>query len=194
MLTSIAIHSINHVLQRHGWAKKRLQLFAGKVAHVEIDPVLTFSFVVNEQGVAQHANEQSCTDTSITADLNTLPKIFCSDENLYRYLKVSGNHDFATELVKIVQNIDFDVAQDLSHFIGDIPAHRVAKVSTEIINWHLRGLQNVSQAVNEYLTEEPPTLAKSEHALQFTRDVQILSTQTEQLEQRLNQMTLKAFF
>lgn len=194
MLRSIAVNSINHVLQRHGWAKKRLQLFAGKVAHIKINPVLAFSFAVDEQGGVHHADEQSCIDTRITVDLNTLPKIFYSDEYLYRYLKVSGNHDFATELVRIVQNIDFDVAQDLSYFIGDIPAHRAAKVSNEILNWHLRGLQNVSQAINEYLTEEPPTLAKSEHALQFTRDVQILSTQTEQLEQRLNQMTHKAFF
>ncbi len=194
MLTSIAINSINHVLQRHGWAKKRLQLLAGKVAHVEIDPVLAFSFVVDDQGAVQHADEQSSTDTRITVDLSTLPKILCSDENLYRYLKVSGNHDFATELVKIVQNIDFDVAQDLSHFIGDIPAHRMAQASTKILNWHLRGIQNISQAVNEYLTEECPTLAKSEHAQQFTRDVQILTTQTEQLEQKLNQMTHKVLF
>ena len=194
MLTSIAVNSINHVLQRRGWAKERLRLFAGKVAHVEIDPILAFSFVVDEQGAVQHADEQSCTDTSITVNLNTLPKILCLDEYLYRYLKVSGNHDFATELVKIVQNIDFDVAQDLSHFIGDIPAHRVAQASTEILNWHLRGIQNVSGAINEYLTEERPTLAKSEHAQQFTKDVQILSTQTEQLEQRLNQMTHKILF
>lgn len=191
MLASLAINTINHVLQRHGWAKKRLQLFTGKTAYIKIGPALAFSFVVDKQGAVQPIDHHADIDTTIDADINTVPKIFCKDKYLYRYLKVTGDHDFAAELVQIVQHTDFDLAQDFSHFIGDIPAHRISQLGNRFISWHLHGLHNITHAFSEFVTEEQPTLAKNNRMQQFVKNVQAVTTQTEQLEQKLTQITHK---
>lgn len=194
MLASLTINMINHVLQRHGWAKKRLQLFVGKTAYIKIAPAFAFNFVVNEQGEIQPIDYHADIDTAIELDISSISRIYCKDKYLFRYLNVTGDHDFAAELIQIAQHTDFDIAQDFSLFIGDIPAYRISQLGGGFLNWQLHSLHNLTHAISEFLTEEQPVLAKNTPIHEFAKNVQSVTIRAEQLEQKLTQITQKIPF
>lgn len=192
MLTSIAINSINHILSRESWAYKHLQVSAGKKACIRIAPILALNIIIDENGLIQNASRHTIFDTTLNTTLSALMQAYNSKQSIYRYIKISGDHDFAAKLINIIKNIHFDFEQDLSHCIGDIPAHRAIQMSTKLLTWHKQSFYNITQAIAEYWTEENPELAKHHKASRLSDEIKVLSTKTEQLEYKIIQLMHKA--
>lgn len=194
MLTSIAIHSINRILRRESWARRDLQAFTRKTARVRIVPILTLDIVVDENGTIRNAGLHTVFDTTLTTTLSALLQAFDSQQSIYRYIKISGDSDFAAALIKIAKNVHFDFAQDISHFIGDIPAHRMIQINSALLKCHTHGIRNIAQAIAEYWVEENPELAKHTRINQLSDEIKALSVETGQLEYKIIQLTHKTLF
>ena len=194
MLTSIAVTPINHVLRGESWACKRLQSYSGKTICVQILPLFEINMIVQANGEVQDTTKQGKMDTTLSIFPGILPGLLVHDENVYASIKISGDTDFANELINISKNININsnIEQDLSKVIGDIPAHRIAQAGEQVIQWHADSINNLSQALVEYWMEEQPMLAKSVYINEFLNEVKELQDNADQLDQRIQDLTQKA--
>ncbi len=192
MLTSIAITPINHMLRGESWACSRLQSYSGKTICVQIPPLFEINLLVQASGELQNTSQLEEIDTTLCLLPGILPGILAHDENAYARIKISGDTNFANELINISKNINLNIEQDLSKIIGDIPAHRIAKTGKQVVQWHADSINNLSLALVEYWMEEQPMLAKSTYINEFVDEVKILQDDTDQLDQRIQSLTQKA--
>lgn len=192
MLTSIAVAPINHILRGESWACKYLQSYSGKTICVQIPPLFELNMIIQANGEVQDTLKQEKMDATLCLSPGVLPGLFAHDEDAYSKIKISGDTDFANELIHISKNINLNIEQDLSRIVGDIPAHRIAQAGEKVIQWHADSINNLSQALVEYWMEEQPMLAKSPYINGFANEVKTLQDKADQLDQRIQLLTQKA--
>ena len=192
MLASIAIAPFNHLLRGENWARKRLQPCAGKTVRFCIPPFIDFSLVVQPSSEISAAAEATAIDATLTFVPGLLPRLLARDEDAYRKILISGDSDFAEELLYIGKNLHWDVEQDLSYVMGDILAYRVVQAGDSLVQWHTETIRNLSQTLAEYWTEEQPLLAKPTYVRKFICDVNALRENVEQLEKRVEKLSNRA--
>lgn len=188
MLTSIAIAPINHVIHGESWASKRLQSYAGKIVRIHVFPLVDFTFTILEDGQIATIPGGTTADTSLSLPASMLPFLLTKNKVIYDDIKISGDDAIAKELIDIGKHLRWDVAQDLSKVIGDIPANRVVQTGETLVDWHYKHINNLSEMLAEYCLEEQPVLAKSLPISHFINEVDHLKTDTESLEQRINKL------
>ena len=180
------------MLRGESWACRRLQSYSGKTICVQIPPLIEINLLVQASGELQNASQSEEIDTTLRLLPGILPGILAHDENAYAHIKISGDTNFANELLNISKNINLNIEQDLSKIIGDIPAHRIAKAGKHVVQWHADSINNLSQALVEYWMEEQPMLAKSTYINEFVDEVKVLQNDTDLLHQRIQSLTQKA--
>ena len=182
MLSSVALAPLNHILLSENWAKRRLQSHTGKTIKICVSPFLCTALTIQESGELLAVANNSSIDTTATFTLGLLPRLLTHDEGAYSEISISGDDEFAEELIYISRNLHWDVEQELSKITGDIFAHRIVQTGQDIKCWHSENTENLSAALAEYWLEEQPLLAKSSHVKEFIADVNALSNEMEQLE------------
>jgi len=189
MLSSVALAPFNHILLSENWAKRRLQSHTGKTIKICVSPFLCTALTIQESGELLAVANNSSIDTTATFTLGLLPRLLTHDEGAYSEISISGDDEFAEELIYISRNLHWDVEQELSKITGDIFAHRIVQTSQDIKCWHSKTAENLSAALAEYWLEEQPLLAKSSHTKEFITDVNALSNEMEQLEVRIEKIS-----
>lgn len=188
MLTSIAVAPINHVIHGESWACKRLQSYAGKIIRIHVFPLIDFTFTIQEDGQISTMPNGTTTDASISLSASMLPFLLAKNEAVYNNIKTSGNDAVAKDLIDIGKHLHWDVAQDLSKIIGDIPANRVIQAGNTLLEWHTKHIQNISETLAEYYLEEQPVLTKTLSINRFITEVEQLHKDTNTLEQRISNL------
>ncbi|MBA2484163.1 MAG: ubiquinone biosynthesis protein [Nitrosomonas sp.] len=193
MLTPITVSSINHILQSENWARKRLQVYQGKVVRIRILPFPDFNFSIQADGKISTIPDNTSIDAVITITPALLFRKLTNenDETVFNDIKISGDDALAKDIISIGRQLRWDLEQDLSEFFGDIFSYRIVQTSENLIHWHSLVIQNFSQALSEYLVEEQPTLVNHNSVNEFRHNVEILFRDTEQLEQRIMKLIVK---
>lgn len=192
MLASVAIAPLNHLLRGESWARKRLQLFAGKTAHLCIPPFPDLALTVQAGGEVSAAANGATADATLTLVPGLLPRLLAHDEDACREIQISGDSVFAEEILHIGKNLHWDVEQDLSRITGDVLAHRIVQTGDSLLQWHTATIRNLSQTLAEYWTEEQPLFAKPAYVRKFIGDVDALRADVEQLENRVTELSKRA--
>jgi ubiquinone biosynthesis protein UbiJ len=191
MLASVAVAPFNHLLRGESWARKRLQPCAGKTARFRLPPFPDLALTVQASGEVSPAAQGTPDDAIVTLAPGLLPRLLAHDEDAYREIRISGDNEFAEEIIRIGKNLRWDAEQDLSGVMGDILAHRVAQAGQNLVHWHTETARNLLQMMMEYWTEEQPVLAKPSALHEFMREVDALKDETAHLEQRINALIAK---
>ncbi len=188
MLTSIAVAPINHVIHGESWASKRLQSYAGKIVRIHVFPLIDFTFTIQVDGQISTIPDGTATDASLSLPASMLPFLLTKNEDIYNDIKTSGDDAIAKELIDIGKHLRWDIAQDLSKVIGDIPANRVVQAGETLVDWHNKYINNLSEMLTEYCLEEQPILAKTLPISHFKKEVALLQKDTTNIEQRINNL------
>lgn len=188
MLTPIAVAPINHVIHGESWACKRLQSYAGKIIRIHVFPLIDFTFTIQDDGQISTIPNGTTTDASISLSASMLPFLLTNNEAVYNNIKTSGNDAVAKDLIDIGKHLHWDIAQDLSKIIGDIPANRIVHAGNTLLEWHTKNIQNFSETLAEYYLEEQPVLTKILTINHFVTEVDQLLKDTNRLEQRINNL------
>ena len=98
---------------------------------------------------------------------------------------MTGDMDFAAAFDYVRRHLSWDYEEDLSHFLGDIGAHRVGRVVRELDRWGRAAVLNVGQALAEYSTHEQPMLASARAAEAFNSEVDEVRDHLSRLEKRI---------
>jgi len=170
-----------------------LQLYAGKV--VCFDFVLTkANLLILEDGSlalagTNYNNKSASPEATIHLPPSLALRIMSGDESAKMLITIEGDTHFATELSKVLQNMRWDIEDDLSKIVGDIGAFKIGEVSKKTFAGIKQQSINAAEMLSEYWQEEKPMLAKKRHVEQFNAEVDTLRSDVARLEKRLAKFT-----
>ena len=186
MTPSIISAAINHLLAQEPWARDRLAAHAGKVACFD-GGALSVKLKVAPDGMLCAAAEEP-SNVTIRIKLADLPLIMQNRERAFSYVKVEGDADFANTISLLSQSLRWEVEEDLSKWVGDIAAARIAAGARAVIENARSTQKKVAENIAEYLLEENPTLVRPQAVADFTDGVTRLRDDVERLSKRIEKL------
>ena len=120
---------LNHVLMQEKEATDRLVRQKGRIARVQWRQY-SIALMVTPAGLFDVAPEESTPDLMLevteTSPFSLAQTALRGDKPSIR---IEGDVQFAAEFNWLVDNVKWDVEEDLARVIGDVPAHTIAKVA-----------------------------------------------------------------
>lgn len=187
MLKPLTTQFLQHLVSQNHWAKPMLKPFAGKILRIKVFPI-TADLNVLEDGNLCMAGESMPPDATMTISSTMLIRVLAKDERAHNQIQISGDSEFASILAKVLQNMAWDVEEDMSHLIGDIAAHKTTQTAQKIYQESRKQINNLSEMLVEYWQEEQPLLAKLRHVTIFNHDVDTLREDVARLEKRIKKL------
>ena len=99
-------------------------------------------------------------------------------------IKIDGDAHLASEVSKVLQNMRWDIEEDLSQITGDIAASKIGETTQKIASGIKQQGQNLTDMLAEYWQEEKPILAKKRVVEQFNQNVDTLKSDVARFEKR----------
>lgn len=176
--------AVNHLLKQSAWARAKLIPFAGHSAQIKF-PFLEVAFRITAAGDIS-ASQPGDTPEVVISLPSTAPLLALQgNEALLRAARLEGSADFAQALSDVIRNLRWDAEEDLSHWLGDIAAHRlVSGARTLVARQHQMALA-LTENLAEYFTEEQPLIARRTAIADFSTTVDHLRDDVARLEKRL---------
>lgn len=184
MLDRPVIAALNHVLEGDAWARERLRLFAGQHVRVVAGP-LRLALTVAGDGL--FASEEVGSEPAVVITLpGDAPFRYLLDPALvFATAKLAGSAEFAETLAFVFRNLRWDAEGDLAKVVGDIAAHRLARLGQATVAWQKQAIGNAVNNFAEYVSEEDVLIAPRREVELFCRTVDLLRDDLARLEKRL---------
>ena len=188
MLKPLITKFLQHITNQNEWSRLHLQPFAGQV--VQFDFVLVkANLLILEDGSLSLAGDTAVADATIHVPPSLALRLLANDEAAKMFIKIDGDTHLATEFSKVLQNMRWDIEEDLSHITGDIAAFKIGAFTKKAFTEMRQQSIGAAEMLSEYWQEEKPILAKKRHVEQFNADVDGLKSDVARLEKRLQRLT-----
>lgn len=123
---------LNHVLMHEREAMERLVRQKGRVARVQWRN-FNMALVVTPAGLLNLAAEGAQPDLQLEiTDSNPLALAQMALRGDKPALRIQGDVQLAADINWLVDNVQWDVEEDMSRIIGDVPAHTLANLGRSI--------------------------------------------------------------
>lgn len=183
------VATVNHLLAGSPWAIERLLPFSGKTFRIDATPIV-LDAAVGRDGLIEVSVAPP--DVTLSLPFSELPAVATRGVGgLMSHVHVAGNVEFAEALGFVFRNLSWDVEEDLSRLLGDIPAHRLVGVARALHANGLRGLEGLAGNLGEYLTEEGRLVASQGELEGFYREVAELRDAVARLGKRVERLERK---
>jgi ubiquinone biosynthesis accessory factor UbiJ len=158
LLNFPVVKLFNRMLSDYPAARDKLRPHADKLITATVGPVSTKMRVtatgeVEPVGMGE-ASLSNTPDVAFVVPLALLPRLIRGDENAFSQVEFSGDSELASTLSTIARNVEWDVEEDLSKWVGDIAAHRIVDTAKQANAWQRDARDRATANVAEYLTEE----------------------------------------
>jgi ubiquinone biosynthesis protein UbiJ len=182
VIDGMILGALNHLLGQAEWARRQLQSFAGRQARFDMPP-WQLAFSVNGDGLFEPVGEGEI-DVTVALPAETPLLALQGIERAMAGAHVTGNAEFATALSFVLKNLRWDAEEDLAKLVGDIAAHRIVGVSSQLTSWSQEASRNVVENLAEYLGEESRLLVPQRELASFRDELADFAQRIERLEAR----------
>jgi ubiquinone biosynthesis accessory factor UbiJ len=190
MLKPLITKFLQRITSQNEWSRPHLQPFAGKV--VQFNFVLAkANLLILEDGSLAIAGETHAPEATIHVPPSLALRLLARDEAAKMCIKIDGDTHLATEFSKVLQNMRWDIEEDLSHVTGDIAAFKIGEFTKKAFTEMRQQSQSAAEMLSEFWQEEKPILAKKRHVEQFNTNVDTLKSDVARLEKRLSKLSKK---
>ena len=136
--------AVNHVLMQEGKATARLAKQAGRIVEARWR-LFTMRLAITPAGLFDIASSSSVPDLTLTlteeSPWELAQAALRGDKPPVR---IAGDVQFAAEINWVVENVRWDLEEDLSRIIGDAPAHAIAEAARRAV-----------QALRQFVARSP---------------------------------------
>ena len=98
---------------------------------------------------------------------------------------IEGDAELARRYRELLELLRPDVEEELSHLVGDIPAHHLGRFTSGALDWTRKAAQTTLTNISEYLAHESRDLVSRPEANQFLQGVDTLREDVDRLAARL---------
>ena len=196
-MTKRSIVAIEHLLNQHiqesSTAQDRLFALAGRSLAINIQNFGTNLRLDAEQtrlGVSM-ISDDSIVATTVTISgtpLTLLNLLNVSTLADFRAAGVefSGDIQTAEAFAELLRLARPDLEEELSHLVGDIVAHKMARSVRRVKGWGTRAIDALTMDTSEFLQEEIRQLPPRVEVESFSREVERLREDTDRTAQRVD--------
>ena len=188
MIQNIKKIILDHLLSQNDWMKTKLIDHKNKVVVIEISG-LKLIFKIDENGLLHSVSESEKFDCIIKLTVNDFITQLTNKNN--SNVSIKGDLELANQISQVLRKIEWDIEDDLSKYIGDIPAIQTTKVLKKIITNSQKNLGNITGALLEYWQEENKILTKKRNVEIFNSEVDKIVEDTERLEAKIKKIVEK---
>ena len=175
---------LQHITNQNNWSRPYLTPFSGKTVQFDF-VLLKANLLILEDGSLSLAGETAVADATVHIPPSLALRLLAKDEAAKMFIKIDGDMHLATEFSKVLQNMRWDIEDDLSHVTGDIAAFKIGEFSKKAFTEMRQQSINAAEMLSEFWQEEKPILAKKRHVEQFNADVDTLKSDVARFEKRL---------
>ncbi len=189
MFKPVATRFLQHITDQNNWSRKYLTPFSGKTIQFNIAFIKT-NLLILEDGSLAIAGNTVTPEATVHIPPSLALRLLAQDKAAKMQIKIDGDAHLASELGKVLPLMRWDIEEDLSKLVGDIPANKMMTTSKKALHETKAQAINMAEMLVEYWQEERPILTKKRHIEQFNSDVDALRSDTARLEKRLEKLTL----
>jgi ubiquinone biosynthesis protein UbiJ len=175
---------INHLLAQEPAARAKLARNAGSVARIEAG-FATFNWKVLPDGLLAAADAGDPVRVTIRVNPADLPLILQNRERAFSYVKVEGDAEFANAISQLSQSLRWEAEHDLSRWIGDVAAVRVAGAVRALFDAGRDTGRRFAENTAEYFLEEDPLLLRPPVIAAHGERIATLRDDVERMEKRI---------
>lgn len=187
MFKPLITRVLNHLVEQNAWAKAQLAPLAGKSVIFNIPPASTTLTILENGGLAV-AGDAAVAEASVSMTASVALRLLAKDESANTLVLIEGDSELATSLAKVLRNLRWEYEEDLSHLIGDAPAHQLAELGRSTVDGVKKQSLNLAEMLSEYWQEEQPLIAKKRHVETFNNQVDELRDDVERFAKRLEKL------
>lgn len=201
-IRELALESIetvlNELIAMDPQAGQRLAAWHGKVIAIALRGTgLTLYFIPDQQGrlqlLGRYEGEPDAVIEGSPIDLMRASDKRQGTAQLFAgHVRIQGDTELAHRFSEVLGGLDIDWEEQLSHYVGDVAAHELARLAREVQEQGARVGDTLRRNLSEYLTEEarllphPYEIEEWIRGVEQTRDdVERLAARVALLEQRL---------
>ena len=188
MIQKIKKIILDHLLSQNDWMQTKLIDHKDKVVVIEISG-LKLILKIDEKGLLHSLYESEEFDCVIKLTVNDFINQLINKKN--GNISIKGDLELANQVSQVLKKIEWDVEEDLSKYIGDIPATQATKVLKKIVINSQKNISNITGALLEYWQEENKILTKKRHVEIFNSEVDKIVEDTERLEAKIKKIVEK---
>lgn len=201
MMTSpsdmVATHVIELVLNQYlsldSLSQKKMNDLSGKVIAIELTGLdITRYCVFTDDGIMIQQSLQGEPDTLLRGTPMALGGLaFKGDQQQSFFsgeVEIIGDIRLGERFNRIIDGIDIDWEEKISMVVGDIAAHKLGYFARQFRDWSNNTRTSFAEDVKDYLREESTLLPYPEEVEYFLAQVDILRSDVERLELRVNRM------
>ncbi len=188
MFKRFSTRLLQHLISQNSWANAMLQPFAGKSVQFNV-AFISNSLVILENGNLAIAGEVNTADAIVTISPGLLLRLIAKDEAAKMQISIEGDTHLAAELAKVLANVRWDYEDDLSNFIGDIPASKIGNLGRHTVKTMKETGVNLAEMLSEYWQEEKPLIAKKRHVEEFNKQVDTLRADVARFEKKITKLS-----
>ena len=181
---------LQHITNQNNWSRPYLTPFSGKTVQFDF-VLLKANLLILEDGSLSLGGETAQADATVHIPPSLALRLLAKDEAAKMFIKIDGDTRLATEFSKVLQNMRWDIEEDLSHVTGDIAAFKIGELSKKAFAEMKQQSINATEMLSEFWQEEKPILAKKRHVEQFNADVDTLKSDVARLEKRFAKLNKK---
>ncbi|HLA34638.1 MAG TPA: hypothetical protein VJ001_07195 [Rhodocyclaceae bacterium] len=184
---------LNHLLNQADWARGKLTPFVGQRFDIRSPPLFALSLTIGAQGQLSAAAVAAAPTATILLPLSA-PWLFVQGRQhglhaVMHATRFEGSPLLVEALSFIARNLRWDIEEDLSHWIGDIAAHRIVRGAGELFRQQRQAGRNLAANFGEYLSEEQPLVASRPAIADFAEDIDRLRDDLARLEKRIEHLS-----
>ena len=106
-------------------------------------------------------------------------------------VEIRGDAELAQKFRELVLLLRPDLEEELSGFIGDVPAHQIGRFARMARGWTHRAARTTAENLAEYLAHERQHLVPRNEGDQFLRGVEAVREDVDRLEARIDLLAQK---
>lgn len=179
---------INHYIALDKEIEQKLKPLGGKILEVHVKKTpFHYGFLFTKNNIEIIAADKITADASISGDLVTFLRVFKSSSlSDMSKLTMTGDQAFSENAYHVLHDLDIDWEEVLSHYTGDVIAHKIGQCVQGLQKWFHRGTDSFKLSLTEYLQEELRYFPSAAEMNDFMDEVDELKHSLERLTMRLS--------
>lgn len=187
--------AINRYLRLDPETLARIQTLQGKMIKIVLtDWSWQFFMIPREDGFElADLPESTPADTTISGNIRSFCKVGLNRGKTSTLFKsnitISGDNELGENLRDILQKMDVDWEEHLSHYVGDTLAHKFSQGFSRLHDIGKHVVDTLTLNLKEYVHHEAQVIPTQAEVEQFIHDVGLLRDDVERLETRIQRLT-----
>ena len=184
--------AINRAIQLDGSLFPEFEKMSGNTLAIELgNTAVLICISLGAWGVAVTlGNETSLAQALVKTTVSELVSALKNKDHMEQ-LTISGDEKFALQLLCLLSEIDIDIEEILSAYVGDVVAHKTGTLFRAVGDWGKHAKESLQMDIAEYLSEEIHFVPAKCQVEDFNKGVEKLEQQVKELEQRIHKMHFK---